>query len=260
MGFGLGLGLTLSQKCTLGHRLRHKQKLGFKLLLEQKLIHPEYPNMLKGLEGMKIADKILKERNARGVLIGGLSGAIWNQRRTADELIAHKDVDVAVLDNHFELNKPFENGIDWWLPQTKEISFKSEFSEKKLNQTWYENSAEVVLSFGMKINMNYEKNLSSGLYIPNSDWVIKMKLYEALAHVDYEAVDVEIDEDVFEKFELEKRKTIKTKVPKFISKEFGENILSDEHQKNYPIRNIILLEEFNLEILRAINYFKNNYK
>ena len=162
-----------------------------------------------------------------------------------------------MLDNHFELNKPFENGIDWWLPQTEEINFKSEFSEKKLIQTWYENSAEVVLSFGMKINMNYEKNLSSGLYIADSEWVIKMKLYEALAHVDYNGVDVEIDEDVFEKFELEKRKTIKTKVPKFIAKEFGENILSDDHQKNYQTRNVILLEEFNLETLRAINYFKD---
>ena len=87
-----------------------------------------------------------------------------------------------------------------------------------------------------------------------------MKLYEALAHVDYNGVDVEIDEDVFEKFELEKRKTIKTKVPKFIAKEFGENILSDEHQKNYQTRNVILLEEFNLETLRAINYLKNKYK
>jgi len=113
---GFGLGLSLSQRCTLGHRLKHSQKLGLKLLLEQKLNHPEYPNMQKGLQGMQIADKILKERNARGVLIGGLSEAIWNQKRKLDELIAHKDVDVAVLDNHFELNKPFENGIDWWLP------------------------------------------------------------------------------------------------------------------------------------------------
>mgnify|MGYP001613251481 CR=1 FL=1 len=260
MGFGLGFGLTLSQKCTLGHRLKHTQKLGFKLLLEQKLNHPEYPNMLKGLEGMKTADKILKEKNARGVLIGGLSEDIWNQRRKLDELIAHKDVDVAVLDNHFELNEPFEHGIDWWLPQTEELFFKSEFSKKKLIQSWYENSAEVILSFGMKININYDKNLLPGLYISDSDWVIKMKLYESLAHVDYNGVDVEIDEDVFEKFELEKRKTIKTKVPKFIAKEFGENILSDEHQKNYQTRNVILLEEFNLETLRAINYLKNKYK
>ena len=49
-----------------GHYLSYAQKLGLKqlLLLEQKLKHPEYPNAVKGLEGMQIAHQILQEREA----------------------------------------------------------------------------------------------------------------------------------------------------------------------------------------------------
>ncbi len=282
---GFGFGLSLSQRCTLSHRLRHSQKLGLKLLLEQKLNHPEYPNMQKGLEGMKIAHKILQERNKVGVLIGGLSEAIWNYRRKPEELIAHKDVDVAILNakeitdeyelnlmksyseeryklyqqsiSNLELHEPFEGGIDWWLPQTERILFKSEDGNKELMQTWYENGGNVVLDFGLKLG-DYAEDLPSGLYLPDSQWVIDMRRFEALSHIDYNNLgEAEIDDDIFEKFNYEKRKTIKTKVPKFISNEFGANILSYEHQRDYRIRTAIKLEEFNLETLRAIHYFKS---
>ena len=254
---GLGLGLSLSQKCTLSYRLRHTQKLGFKLLLEQKLNHPEYPNMQKGLDGMKIAHKMLQERNARGILIGGLSEAIWNYKRKPEELIAHKDVDVAVLDKNFDLSQAFEGGIDWWLPQTEQIKFKSEYGKKEQIETWYENSGGVILSFGVKIR-DYANDLPCGLYLPDSEWVIDMRRFEALAHIDYNGLgEVEIDEDVFEKYNGKKRKTIKNKVPKFISNEFGENILTYEHQKDSRLRTAIQLEEFTLETLRAINYYKD---
>ena len=90
--------LRLKQTCSQVQLQTLAQKLQLKQLLNATLFHADLPNSVKGLEGMKIADKILKERNARGVLIGGLAGAIWNKETTLGELDAHKDVDVYVLD------------------------------------------------------------------------------------------------------------------------------------------------------------------
>ena len=109
------------------HYLSHAQKLGLKqlLLLEQKLKHPEYPNAARGLCGMQIAHQILQEREAPGVLIGGLSEAVWSQRRKEEDLYKHKDVDVMVLDD-VDIGK-FEGGVDWWLPERGKITLKSSY-------------------------------------------------------------------------------------------------------------------------------------
>ncbi len=103
------------------------QKLGLKqlLLLESKLKHPGYiPSPVKGLEGMQTAHQILQEREAAGVLIGGLAEAVWNQRRKEEDLYKHKDVDVLVLDD-IDINK-FYGGVDWWLPEQGKITIKSD--------------------------------------------------------------------------------------------------------------------------------------
>ena len=88
LGLGLGLRQTLEQKIY----LNVQQKLALKQLLLLELKHPEYPDVVKGLEGMKIADKVLKEKEVAGVLIGGLAEAVWNQRRKVEDLYQHKDV------------------------------------------------------------------------------------------------------------------------------------------------------------------------
>ena len=95
------------------HRQSTRLEAGLKQLLrlEQQLKHPEYPNMVKGLKGMQTAHDILQGREASGILIGGLSEAVWNQRRKEEKLYQHKDVDVLVLDDVSVEN--FEGGIDW---------------------------------------------------------------------------------------------------------------------------------------------------
>ncbi len=99
--------MKLSLQCSHRQYLSTEQKLLLKQVLAQRLElrHPEIPDAARGIEGMLAADALLKERNASGLLIGGLADAIWNQRRTEEELKAHKDTDVLVFDSSFTLKK-----------------------------------------------------------------------------------------------------------------------------------------------------------
>jgi len=247
---GLSLGLSLRQ--TQSHFLSHAQKLGLEqlLTLKLKLRHPDHPDAIKGLEGMQIAHEILKGREAVGVLIGGLAEAVWNQRRKVDELLTHKDVDVAVLDDDFKLSKPFEGGVDWWMPQTGNVTIKTDATRiEGIQKRWHENGNGAVLSFGMaKISP-----LSPGLYIPDPEWVIRMREYEATANIDYGRVETEFNDEVFEKFREKMRKTIKTRLPKFILDAFPGHILSPQYEQDYSKTDAISLEMFDLETLRAIH-------
>lgn len=232
-------------------RLNLNQKLGLKhlLLLEQKLRHPDIPNVLKGLEGMKVAHQILQTRGAVGVLIGGLSEAVWDQRRKPEDLLTHKDVDVAVLDDDFELTEKFEGGIDWWMPKTGKVRMVSDISiVEGVEKKWYENGNGLVLSFG--INKNFE--LKPGLYIPDPYWIEDMRVFEVDARVDYGRISVEIDEDVFQRFRMEIRKRVKSCLPRFIREEFEGYILT-----SWEGWGGVELVEFDLETIAEINRIRN---
>tara|TARA_Y100000031_G_C8164741_1_gene358742 strand:+ start:216 stop:1004 length:789 start_codon:yes stop_codon:yes gene_type:complete len=246
----LGMGLGHYQRLEQRHYLSHAQKLGLKQLLklELKLKHPEYPNAVKGLEGMQIAHQILQEREASGVLIGGLSEAVWNQRRKEEDLYKHKDVDVLVLDDA-EVDK-FEGGVDWWLPERGKITLKSDYgSVEGVDKQWYVNGNGVVLSFGAQKH----DQLPPGLYIPDSEWVIDMREAEAEAHIDYGRVDVEFDGDVFEKFRAHIEKRVKTRLPKFIREAFQGYVLSPHYESDDSKVYAVGLERFDLETLRGIH-------
>jgi hypothetical protein len=171
--------------------LDQKQKCDLQLLLSQKLNHPDYPHMVKGLPGMQVAHDTLKRRNAVGVLVGGLSEAAWNLRRTPEELFAHKDVDVLVIDPNFGLEEAFEGGIDWWLPRRERITFRGDGTTGDVTQTWYENGSGVTLNFGLNANELHEP----GLYIMNPDQVVRMRMAEAEASVAFHP-----DDEVWERF------------------------------------------------------------
>jgi hypothetical protein len=248
---GMSLSLGCYQRCEQRHYLSQAQKLGLKqlLLLEQKLKHPEYPNVVKGLEGMQTAHQILQERGASGVLIGGLAESVWNQRRKPEDLYKNKDVDVAVLDDHFELGDNFEGGVDWWIPQNGEITLRSDASRVEgIQKKWYENGNGVILSFGV----NRNTKLNPGLYIPDSEWVVDMREYEADANVDYGRVEAEFDEDVFEKFRDKVRERVKTRLPRFVREAFADYVLSPHYEGDYDKRTAVDLERFDLETIRAI--------
>jgi hypothetical protein len=158
------------------------QKLGLKQLisLRQELVSPVPMDMAKGLEGMNQAHEILQKKEASGVLIGGLSEAVWNQRRKPEELSDHNDVDVLVIDD-VKIEK-FEGAIDWWLPEEGMIKTSSAYSSSStMFQKWYVNGNGVVLSFGAQKRYS----LQPGLYIPDYDWVIEMREAEGRASIDY---------------------------------------------------------------------------
>jgi hypothetical protein len=93
-----------------------RQEQGFQqlLILHQQLQHPEFAEAVRGLGGILKADRLLKEKNEVGVLVGGLSEEILHKDATLGTLSAHKDVDVMVL-TPASTFKNFEGGIDWWL-------------------------------------------------------------------------------------------------------------------------------------------------
>ncbi len=237
------------------HRLEQRQylsqaqKLGLKqlFLLEQKLKHPEYPSAVKGLEGMQTAHQILQEKKASGVLIGGLSEAVWNQRRKKEDLYKHKDVDVLVLDE-VDVGK-FEGGIDWWLSERGKITLRSDYgSFENVDKQWYANGNGVILSFGaIKYNP-----LQPGLYIPDSEWIISMRVSEAVANID-RRVDLEFDSDVFEKFRAYIGRRVRKRLPKFISEAFKGYILSPHYELDDKKTYAVELVEFDLGTIRGIH-------
>ena len=238
--------MSLGQRMIQRHKLDHQQKLQLSTLLElsQKLKHPEFPNAVQGLEGLRVSDKVLKEKNSAGLLIGGLSERVWNYRTKPNDLNKSKDVDVLVLNKEFEV-EPFEYGIDWWLPKSANIKIISDASSYNKNQTWYENGNDAFLYFGVR---EYHQ-LSPGLYIPSRNFIINMRQNEAIASMSRKSF-VETDDDVFDKFYETFNKKLGTKVAGFIPKEF--NILD----VNYI--NPFTLEEFDNEIIVGINRYKRD--
>src|SRR3989344_2168671 len=200
--------------------LSHTQRLELKILLsmKQELHDPDFPDPVRGLEGMMTAHKLLQERDATGVLIGGLAEAVWNKGRFRSGLYSNKDVDVAVLTYPFKLANNFEAGIDWWIPQEGRITIKSYASgtEGTMQKRWYQNGHGIRLSFGIK----KDGNLKPGLYIPSPKWIRQMREAEIEANMGCLSDNVEVDEKVIEKYLSKVTQRVLTRVPDFILREF----------------------------------------
>ena len=246
------IGLTLEACPRLENRCQQKQELRLKLKqlirLKQELKLEEPPNPIRGLAGMQKAHNILQKKKARGVLIGGLSESVWSLRRKEHHLEEHKDVDVLVLDD--VSIEWFEGGIDWWLPRRKRLTIKSEFigEIEGVEKQFYTNGHGAILHFGVQL----KRSLPPGLYIPDSEWVVAMRLAEVTAMIDYGRVAVEFDEDVSEKFREHIRKRVKTRLPRFIREAFKGYILSPHYEPEMDMVYAIEIELFDLRTLRAI--------
>lgn len=176
--------------------------------LLQTLKDPEFPQAAKGLDGMLAADRLLREGDATGVLIGGLSEAVWNKRRTAAELAQHKDVDVLVLDHYFRIEESFEGGVDWWLPEASRYGWR------------WSNGNDCTLLFGVK----KKQELPSGLYILSPQSVLKMREYEARSAVSG------VDDETHGRLLKQLGRNLKTRVPTFIEKAFEGKILDQNYE------------------------------
>lgn len=173
-----------------------KQTLGLKqlILLSQTMRSPDDFESTKGIKGMEVAHEILSSRNAVGILIGGLAGSLWKQTK---KLASHKDVDVMVATESFNLKENFEGGIDWWLPTIDRlrVNYATGIGEN-IPCKWWENGNGVVLFFGIE---QVAENLEGGLYLPTRKWFEDMRLTEALSRVD-PTVEGVIDEEVIDRF------------------------------------------------------------
>lgn len=76
-----------------------------------------FPNAVRGFQGMNQAHEILKDHESYGVLIGSLAEDVWDESIVVEDFRFRKDVNVLVLNMGFPIDKPFEAGIDWWLPR-----------------------------------------------------------------------------------------------------------------------------------------------
>jgi hypothetical protein len=244
-GFGLGCGLRVRPrvKPSYEHRLQFKQLL--KLQLE--LRHPEFPQAIRGLDGMIAADDLLRERDASGLLIGGLSEAVWNARRTPEQLAEHKDVDVLVFDTDFKLHERFEKGIDWWLPEDRKVTVQGDYSRYEMTVRPYTNGNGVMLHYS--VNKRY--SVEPGLYIPSPPWVKEMRLAETLASV---AASVSIEDEAIDLLEKKIESKMATKVPGYIARRFPGQILKyDDYAAHWQSEYTAEIMEFELRVIAALN-------
>jgi hypothetical protein len=223
-----------------------KKRLELRSLHEAKLIrrHIDSPNASKGLEGLLNADELLKLRESRGLLIGGLSRAVWNKNRTPENLYLHKDVDVVVFDSHFDPSY-LEGGIDWWIPKSARIETASSIYP---DARWYENGNDVVLGF----NPELKYDLSPGLYIMDPKMVVDMEAAEAEAFTDS---NVFVDDEVIKMYRKNVAESMGKCLPEFILSYFSEKIISEKYNSIYGLDYVTMIPQ-NLELLRGINRYK----
>ena len=111
MSVGLGMVLKLE------HRLEHRLELPA----------PSPPTAVTGMEGLRVADEVLKELSAVGILIGGIAKELWRGADDEGILASHKDVDVLVLSTDCEKHPAqWQAGVDWWI-------YHNTFCEKPTN-------------------------------------------------------------------------------------------------------------------------------
>jgi hypothetical protein len=251
MSLSLGCSQRLEQRQAL--RLSQRQKLGLKFLLSQRQIlrHPEFPNPAKGLEGMLSAHEVLQRKQCAGVLIGGLSEAIWNQRRTREQLYAHKDTDVLILGN-FNYETPFEGGIDWWYPTEGRIKINHPAGTYEIDQKWYSNENGAVLRFGI----NQSLKLPPGLYLPSRHFIVDMRLKEALAAV---GESVEVDSDATYIYRSRMLKSLGKRVPKFLEGLFKGFILDSHYEESFDRTYALSIDGFDNRTIIGINSHLGRY-
>ena len=211
----------------MGQRIENTQRLGIKqkrileqlLQFSQHLRHEPLPEAVKGLDGLRIADFILKEKKVYGLLIGGLSETVWNPKSKEGDLAAHKDIDILVpeLPEDTTIGQ-FEGGVDWWLPKEARFIIKTELGNTHADVKFFINGFGIKLSFS--VSTFGSGNLDPGLYIPDYSFVLEMRVAEAIAQLDprIAPVDFTIEEALIKKL----TKRIKSKQAPSVAGEFGD--------------------------------------
>lgn len=204
------------QRPRLEQRPHQELKLELRQLLklELQLRSPEFPEAKKGIAGLQLADDMLKDQGAIGILIGGLAYEIWKQTRTEKDLNSHKDVDVLVLSKDFKISKPFDGGIDWWMPH-REFDGRMRSYGITFQDIW-KNGSGARLRFVPR----FFSHVSPGLYVLPPEKFVEMK------RVEIESVaQVSVDDDTFTAFERIQEKHMGKQLMPAVRRLFGDKVL-----------------------------------
>jgi len=213
-----GMGLFLFQGLRQNLSLSQKQGLHQLTLLAQELMVPIPPNVITGRPGLEAADKILKEHNAIGIVIGSMSASLHNRLANEERLKKHSDVDVVVLSPDFELSEPFEGGVDWWVSKTLTLDVITDLGiNENVRETIFVNGNDIYLPVGID-KYSFSHHLEPGLYLPDRDFLIGLTENVVLSRV-----DVAVDEEVLEAFRKRLEKQIGESISPVWQKNFGKD-------------------------------------
>lgn len=207
---------TIEQKQALKAKQSQRQELALRLNL--RLESPPPFEAVKGLEGVILADKILKEKKEVGILIGGLARKLWERTKNEKDF-EKKDVDVLVLPNeNKKCSINYGNGIDWWLPESKKISFEKEgVSIKDMEFNYFKNLNNVILYF----NATVKEKMKHGLHLLDLQQLIDM-LYTESSSVVRDSVQ---SGEVLEKYEANLKRSYQKVPSKHMPDEFKSNFV-----------------------------------
>lgn len=189
------------------------------------------------------ADDMLKKNGAAGVLIGSLAEKIWSQKSRHEDLKKCKDVDVALLDYNFQPEN-FEGGIDWWvLYNGNPLLDYDENTEKAKGKNWQKNGFGIILPYLVDTLNRFEP----GLYIPSREFLIDMRGEET----------PDCDTEVKEAFRKKMDERIKKRIPKYVRKEFQDQIFGEPYIDNPYLKHVFHVNRHEDDVLEAIhNYDK----
>jgi hypothetical protein len=234
------MGMSLSMRPVQTQLQKQEMKVEMKYLMQllQTLKDPQFPDAAKGLEGIRIGHHILQARNAVGVLIGGLSHAVWNGKRTPEELAAHKDTDILVLSDDFAVGEPFEAGIDWWLPfdETRDIRNRYGTIDMNVHLQWWQNCNGVILSY----IVDQRRSLPPGLYIADPEWVLTMRTEEAEANIN---PDQEFSDEVFEMYTNKIARDMRKTLMPELQHSHRPFVLSQRYNKETPGSDVFMVKQ-----------------
>ena len=241
------VGLCMAQQMSAIQKiiLSKSQRQELKLVLRQELGHPDFPDALKGFDGMILADNVLKNQESVGLLVGSLSKSVWNNRTKEEDLEKHYDTDVLVMDENFDS----ELGIDWFLPKTEIIRGGMLAGDIEEQVTYFQNKYNYIVPGS--VSQNPMISLEPGLYIPGRDFVVDGYVSAYLQKSGLGGLDHYVDEDVIDMVRKNvEKKGIRTAVPKFIRERFP--VLDYKYTRN-GWEDVFRLKSFNEAIWKKLN-------
>lgn len=145
-----------------------------------------------GLEGVELADRLLKKGGHIGMLFGSTAIDFWKEAITPEQLATCKDVDVLVfpaMNGDSQPIQPGDDGVDLWVPQTAEF-------KPQRPVTWWQNVHGAKLGFVITPTVDLKE---PGLYIPTPQLLTVMADRElitqadAAGHYDHGAIEIFAD-------------------------------------------------------------------